>query len=245
MIKISVRTKELILKTLIVIGISLMILVFPGTLVWAYFFPYETAQIIFNVILFSSFGVGGLFIILLFVFGDLPSKPVKADKVPLTIYSYDELLCFLQNRLLEKDYKKQQSVAVSPDGALTLYLKRTKRSELECFVIMRVADLSDKFLDNANESITSILNEYYGGKTIRDTVNMISVFCVDRITPAFQKLVNSNMQQGLKNGRFVVGISFGGNKIYIARQEGGYGVRIYKRMRKEFMEVMNLQNPVQ
>lgn len=69
---------------------------------------------------------------------------------------------------------------------------------------------------------------------------MISVFCVDRITPAFQKLVNSNVQQGLKNSRLPVGVSLGGKNIYIARQKDGFAITKYKRLRKEFIDIMHL-----
>ena len=71
---------------------------------------------------------------------------------------------------------------------------------------------------------------------------MISVFCVDRITPDFQKLVNSNVQQGLKNVRLPIGVSFGGKNIYIAKQKDGFAITKYKRLRKEFIDIINLQN---
>ena len=103
-------------------------------------------------------------------------------------------------------------------------------------------DLSDELLDSANESITNILKAYYGCETITDTINMISVFCVDRITPDFQKLVNSNVQQGFKNGRLPVGVSFGGKNIYIAKQKDGFAITKYKRLRREFFDIMDLQN---
>ena len=71
---------------------------------------------------------------------------------------------------------------------------------------------------------------------------MISVVCVDRITPDFQKLVNSNVQQGFKNGRLPVGVSFGGKNIYIARQKDGFAITKHKRLRREFIDIMDLQN---
>ena len=95
-------------------------------------------------------------------------------------------------------------------------------------------------IDEANDNITHILTKYYGGRTIRDTVNMISIFCVDRVSPSFQRLLNSNLEQGLKNGRLLAGISFGRNNIYIARQEGGYAMDKYKQMRKHLYEILEL-----
>ena len=239
----SDRTKDLILKTLIVIGLTLMFMFFPGSLFLLLFTSSE--EVIMTVtytFFFSGFGVGILFMILLPIFGGLKQKPVKAEKMPLVFASYNEFLEFLQMRLLQKKYKLQKNVPISPAGDVTVYLRTPKNWTLACFVIIRVTELSDELLDSANESITNILNEYYGCETITDTINMISVVCVDRITPDFQKLVNSNVQQGFKNARLPVGVSFGGKNIYIAKQKDGFAIKKHKQLRSEFIDIMNLQN---
>lgn len=239
----SDKTKDLILKTLLVIGIFLLFMVSFGAVLISFFVPdQETFDIIFNTIFFTLLGVGILFMILLPIFGGLKQKPIKAEKAPLEFASYNELLNFLQERLLQREYQMQKSVPVSPNGEVTVYLKPTKKETLECFTVVRLSELSDELIENANESITNILTEYYSGKAITDTVNMTSVFCVDRVTPAFQKLVNGNLQQGFKNGRLLVGVSFGGKNIYIARQKDGFAMTKYKRLRREFIDIMNLQN---
>lgn len=237
----SDRTKELILKTLLVIGMILFFMLVPGSVFWAMLVPnQEVANLVFYILMFSYLGVGILFMILLPIFGGLKQKPVKAEKVPLVFASYNEFFDFLQMRLLQKEYQLQKIVPISPDGNLTVYLRMPKNRTLACFTIIRVPELSDELLDSANESITNILRVYYGCQTITDRVNVISVFCVDRITPDFQKLVNDNLQQGFKNGRFLAGISFGGKNIYMARQKEGLFIAKYRRLRKQFMDIMNL-----
>ena len=235
--------KILILKTLIVIGMILLFMIFPGSIFWTMFFSSETNELVFEAIFFAFLGVGILFMILLPIFGGLKQKPVKADKMPLEFASDNEFLDFLQKRLLQKEYQMQEKVSVLPDGEVTLYLKLSKSGKLACFTIIRVPELSDKLLNNANEGVTNILNAYYGYKIITDKINMISVFCVDRITPTFQKLVNSNVQQGFKNGRLPVGVSFGGKTIYIARQKDGFAITKYKRLRKEFIDIITTETP--
>jgi hypothetical protein len=178
--------------------------------------------------------------ILLPIFGGLKQKPVKAEKKPLVFPSYNEFLDFIKKSLLQKNYQLQKAVLISSNGEVMVYVKPSKSWTLAVFTIIRVCELSDELIENANESITNILNEYYDGKVITDTINMISVFCVDRITPAFQKLVNSNVQQGLKNGRLPVGVSLGGKNIYIAKQKDGFAITKYKRLRKEFIDIMRL-----
>ena len=239
----SDRTKELILKTLLVIGMILILLIFPGSILLSILIKNETVlNLVIYAIIFAFFGSGFLFMILLPIFGGLKQKPVKAEKVPLVFASYNELLDFLNERLVQKEYKTQKVTPILPEGEITVYVKPVKIWTLSCFTIIRVPELSDELLDSANESITNILTEYYGGKAITDTVNMITVFCVDRITPAFQKLVNGNVQQGLKNGRLPVGISFGGKNIYIAKQKDGFAIAKYKRLRRKFIDIMELKN---
>lgn len=238
----SNETKVVVLKTLIIIGIVLLIMLFPGSIIISLIVSdQKTFTTIFNTLLFSFFGVGILLMILLPIFGGLKPKPVKAEKVSLPFTSYDELFAFLQERLLEKDFRLQKTVSILANEEATLYLKALKKCQLTCFVIIRAPELSDEMLDTTNDGITDMLNEYYGSKAITDTVVMTSIFCVDRITPAFKKLLNSNLQQGLKNNRLIVGISFGGKNLYIARQKDGFAVAKYKRLRREFINIMDLQ----
>ena len=238
----SNKTKDLILKALLVIDVFLFLLFFPGSIVIDYLVhDQKTFDVIYLTLFLIANGVGILFMILLPIFGGLKPKSVKAKKVPLTFASYDEFFDFLQKRLSQKDYKLQEAAYISSNGELALYLKQQKVLTLACFTIIRVTELSDDLLNNANKIITDILNEYYGCKIITDKVDMISVFCVDLVTPAFRKLVNSNVQQGFKNGRFLVGVSFGGKNIYVATQRGGFAITKYKRLKKEFTDIMNLQ----
>lgn len=240
--KMRKQVKELILKILLVIDISLLFMIFPGCYLLALLLGEEIGAVVFNTVLFAFFGIGILFIILLPIFGGLNQQPVKAEKKPFIFSSYNEFLSFIQNRLLQKEYQMQKKMPIQSGGEIIVYLKPLKNCKLACFTIIRISELSNEFLNGANESITDILNEFYGCKTITDEINMISVFCVDRITPAFQKLVNSNVQQGFKNGRLPVGISLGGKNIYIAKQKGGFAITKYKQLRREFIDIMNLQN---
>ncbi len=235
----SDKFKEVVVKTAIVISIASLLFIFPGLLIFCWFLSEKVTDIIFICSLIIFFVSGSLLIILLFVFGIKP-KPVKSENMHLAFDTPNEFLDFLQNRLLQKEYKLQKSVQISPNGEVELYLKRTKIWTLRCFVIIIVPELSDELIETVNGVITSILTEYYDDKTITDTVDMISVFCVNHTSPAFRKLVNSNVQQGLKNGRLPVGVSFGGKNIYIAKQKDGFAITKYKRLKIEFMDIMKL-----
>ena len=236
----SDRTKELILKTLMVIDFGLLIAMFPGCfLIGALITDEEMAERILYTIMFAFFVGGLVFAILLPIFAGLKQTPIRAEKIPLPFQSYDKLAEFLQESLNNKTYTMQGSLPIGTNGEVIIYTKALRLWVLECFTIIRVPELSDEMLEIANNHITEMLTEYYGGR-ITDTINMTSVFCVDRITSSFQKLVNSNLEQGLKNGRFNVGISFGGKKIYLSQQKDGFAIKRYKQLRKNFLEIMGI-----
>lgn len=80
------------------------------------------------------------------------------------------------------------------------------------------------------------------GKNCNDVkkTRIIVLICVNRITPAFQKLVNGNICQERYLFKLPVGISFGGKQIYIAKQKGGFAIAQYKQLRKEFLDIMGI-----
>lgn len=176
------------------------------------------------------------------IFGGIKEKPTVAEKKPITFCVYAELLSFLNDRLLQEGYQLQKSVLVTSECEVSLYLKSDKLSYLKGFTIIRAPELSNELIENSNDGITNILTEYYGKKIITDTVDMISVFCVDRMTPALKNLLNTNLSQGFKNGRFLAGISFGRKNMYLATQKGGFAILKYKRLRKEFLDIIDSQS---
>ncbi len=236
------KFKEKILKILLIIGMTLLITIFPGSILLSILMDEKIFSVVFNIILFAFFVVGMCVVILLPVFGGLKQTIVRAKKNPITFISYNEFLDFLQKRLFQNKYEIQKTISILSNGEVIVYLKRQKNRTLTYFTIIRVPQLSEKILETANESITNTFNELYSCKTITDSVNMISVFCVDRVSTTFQKLVNSNVQQGFKNGRFLVGVSFGGKNMYIANQKGGFAIAKYKQLRKEFMNIIEYPN---
>ena len=167
-------------------------------------------------------------------------KPIKPDKFPLGFNDFCLLESFFIESVSSGKYIQLPEVPFEPDGKTTVFIKPSGSWKIDCIALIRVKELDDEILNNANDSITEVLYNYYGKREITDTVSMISVICVDRITPAFQKLMNRNVEQGFKNFRLPVGISFGGKQIYIANQKDGLGIAKYKKLRKEFMKIMNL-----
>lgn len=233
------ETKEITLKVLIVIGTVLLLLMLPVLIIiGVVIHSTRIAFLIMAIYIISFFAVGILFIILLFIFGGLKQKKISAEKIPVNFRNYDTFMSFLHSPLAEHNYFEQKSVLLKAGGEIRLYI-RPERKILECFVIIRVFELSDELIELANDSITDILSEYTGS-VITEDVNMISVFCVDCVNPVFQKLLNSNLQQGIKNGRFLAGISFGENEMFLSRQKGGFAIQKYKKLRRAFLDIMRM-----
>lgn len=245
------RTKEIILKTSLVLSSISLALFFswniPGVFFVNHFIVDEnTAQMVFHtvfVVLFNCFGATGtLSMILIFVFGGIKSKPVKAERIPLKFHKYSQFIIAFQKALEQNGYIKLESLAFENDGSVTVYINSNEFKTLNCMAIIRCNELNDDSLTISNECITKIIEDYYERETIRDIINMISVFCVERITPTFRKTLNGILEQDIKLGRLLVGISFGGKHAYIAKQKDGFAVFHYKRLRNMFLNILNETN---
>ena len=240
----SDKTKEVILKVLLITGLGTGFGILPVSILLA-FLPIEE-KIVANVafcMLFICLGCGVLFMILLPIFGSttesMKRKSVKADQAPHPFTAYSDFAAFLEKQLTQRGYHMQKALPILPDGEVLLYVKPAGLLLLSCFAVIRAESLSKAQLESADEKITDILTDYCGGSIIKD-VNMTSIFCVEHITPAFQKLLNSNVEQDLKTGRLLVGLSFQNNTIYIAKQKGGFAIAKYKRLRREFVDLLGV-----
>ena len=235
----SDKTKEHILNIIIAVGMVSIVTLFPGCLLLYFVFP-DTLGTIMYIALFTGFAMGFLLMVLLPLFGGMKPKPVKAEVFASPHPSYEEFSRFLNGSLIENGYHLLKTASLEPEGAVTVYADTLECSEWNCVSVIRVPELTDELTETANNAITDILTGESGRDVITAYVNMISIFCVDRITPTFRKMVNCNMEQGLKNGRLVAGISFGGKKIYVAKQSGGLFIAKYEKLRKRLHQILNL-----
>ena len=110
-----------------------------------------------------------------------------------------------------------------------------------CIVLFSIEELSSDTIDNVNKLISKSLIDYYKSERITNTVNIIGILCVQRITPAFRNFVNGNVFQELKIRRLPVGVSFGGKSIYVANQKGGFAIAAYKKLKKELIKIIPLK----
>ncbi len=236
----SDKTKERILNAIIAVGMVSIVTLCPGTFLLYFIFPDAIGTIMY-IALFTGFAMGFLLMVLLPLFGGMKPKPVKAEVFASPYASYEEFSRVLSGALGENGYSPVKTAVPEPESTVTVYADTLQGGEWNCVSVLRVPELTEEWMDAANDAITDILTGESGQATIYAYVNMISIFCVDRITPAFRSMVNSNMEQGFKNGRLVVGVSFGGKRIYVARQVGGMFIVKYKKLRRELARILELQ----
>ena len=244
MIIVNDRHKELLIKGSIVIASIFGLIFVPIIPLMMIFLNEKYESVLFGIwsVDFILFIVSGIIMMILMAVLKLKLKPQKAERIPLPVETMDELVEHIHASALQQQYQSHERMMLNCDNYMLVYTQK-KLTYLTAFVIVRVPELTDEILELSNRKLTDFFTRYYGTDQITDWISVITVVCVDRITPSFQKLVNNNIQQGFKNFRLPVGISFGGKTIYISKQKDGYAITKYKKLRKEFLRMVGL--PVQ
>jgi len=206
----------------------------PATLLGYHFKEIEVFWIWLWITTFIS---GFIMIMLLAVVGNLSFKET-AEKIPMPFNSYMLFFDYLHKKIIAAGYTKVCSPKQLPSLELTLYIKTRKLWELDCIAIIRTPQIDSNLLNQANVAITEALKSNLDKTSISDTINIISLFCVDRVSSALKKLVDSPVQQGLKNGRLPIGISFGSSTIYIPKHGDGFAIGRYYRLKRFFLDII-------
>lgn len=203
-------------------------------------FPILSEQIITTAFIIDGivWAISGIsFIILSFIFGDLKSPSVNADRLSLSFSDYDSLKAHLKTNLLSTGYREVGCSVADGVKEISLFAKKND-FHIHVFALIRVLELAESNFSASNGNVTTSLEQYCGKSAITDTVSMIGLFCVNRVSPYFRKLMNTNLEQGFKNRRFLAGVSFGSNTLYVAKQKDGFATAEYRRLRKEFFEIL-------
>ncbi len=234
----SNKTKINLIKAASVIELIAIAIVVPGSFIYAWFLPENVVYGILGCcgIVFAISGI----CLLIFVFAfHIKPEPVKPDKTPLPYQDFETLDEHLRQVLRESRYQSHSGITLDDQSTMWIYTRKYKLSELDLFTVIRTSELQKDFMDDvANDAVTEFLQGYYQKGQITDSVNMMAFVCVDRVSPAFYEFINTPLEQGMKNGRLLAGASFGGKILYIGKQEDGFAIAKYKRLRREFLRVV-------
>ncbi len=196
--------------------------------------PAEDTTILYYLISSMGIGMPALAILIFYKF-----KPSIPDKFLLKQNNFLELNKYLNQSLIQFNYQEFYN-----HEDLVIY-KREIKSNIYYIINVKIKELEESNFQKLYEKIIfpkieSDYNLIKKNPTFKLYVTLI--ICVDKITPTFNKLLNNIMQE---RGYFklFVGISFGGNKIYIPKEEiEGFGIPQFTKLKKEFMQIMNLTN---
>lgn len=229
------RKNLILIKCLIVLtGLFLLLfLAFPIVAVYAGYEVEEVENIWLLLFILGVISCAALIIVRATI--KLSNQKKKSERLQLVsgVRSFEQIYPDLDKSLLRIGYTMLAEKRIQIDCVMYLYIKPTQHGTVQVFCIIRLPELTDDILNSANDTITEVLCDYYQTRLIRDYVNMISVFCVDRVTSAFQKLLNGGVEQGFKNGRFNAGISFGKGGVYIAENTGRFPAK-YHTLKNDF-----------
>lgn len=234
------KTKIILIKIATVIALTAMVIVVPGSFIYAWFLP---GNVVYGILGCCGivFAISGI-CLLIFVFAfHIEPEPVKPDKTPLLFQDFVTLDEHLRQVLGESRYQSHPGIVLDDQSTMWIFTRKHKLSELDLFTVIRTPELQKDFMDDvANDAVTEFLQGYYQKGQITDSINMMAFVCVDRVSPAFYEFINTPLEQGIKNGRLLAGASFGGKILYIGRQEDGFAIAKYKRLRREFLRVVGV-----
>ena len=136
------------------------------------------------------------------------------------------IFCFFDcvgKSLLDHSYNQIESLELE-ECEIFLYAKQKKKKELNLFVIIKSNVLTECIIQSSNDFITSVLIEKFNRNInkIANSINVISLFCVNRVSNEFNSLFSEGVEQGIRNGRFIAGISFGKNGLYISQANSNF-----------------------
>ncbi len=214
---------------------------FGGYVVMAYLLKVEPGGTVHKWFVALWMLIGIALVVTTLSVANKANGKVKADVFFLGVLSADAWNEAFVSSIESYGYREIHSDRDDIDYAFSLYAQEPSQNPLSCIVIVKTHELNESIIDRANDEITDPLRTYLNCKTIRTGVNMISVFCVDKVSSAFYGLVNRHMAQELKNGRLVAGISFGGNRLYLGNFGEGYGKSKYLKLREQFIAMAGLE----
>lgn len=183
-------------------------------------------------------GVGLFFALCFYVLAgriDMSKLKTKPDKYLLPQGSDYE--CFktqLVEATHEKGFGNFTELSASFDGEVQLCSKESL-GKVIVIELVRADELTEEILEECTEAFWEHTTAQYSKS---NDIMLIQCICVNRITKTFTNFVESNVLQKFGRYQLPVGVSFGGNTVYIAEQKEGFFKGRYKQLKRLFMGMM-------
>ena len=178
---------------------------------------------------------------LTYVFRLVRITTAKRERIPLKIKSFNATLEFFDERAKELGYQKRDKFEVSYKSETYAYALDKEKSGTTLLFLNRIDEMDTKSVQLFGEAINKYISENFNG-VINKPVSVISVMCVDRITPPFYKFVDNKEVNRLVYYQFPAGISLGGKKIYVGTSKELFLLSRFMKVRDEILNFLNV-NP--
>ncbi|MBE6638903.1 MAG: hypothetical protein E7616_05550 [Ruminococcaceae bacterium] len=241
----SLHTKEIIIKSLLIICGACATLLCPVGIVLMVIIAEEWFYMLLNYYTLFLTGLGALTLILYGIFTSTikdgyQAKIAESQKHKVAFANYRELTTHIESVLSDDGFEVHIAEAESEVGSISLYVQHDDLSTIFFFVTVRIPEITSDIWDELQTNIHSKIEEYFGTDYITDKIELIVLLCVDCVSTEFYKTINKVVHQNIKFTWLLTGISFGGKTAYIAEQQGGFSYGKYKKLRSYFMNVMQI-----
>ena len=226
------KKRELALKIIIIMGVILgVIFIYFGIKMdiakrhnAGAYITYKRKTAIFS----GLYCFDGLLIMIL---GSAKLKNIKPKKYILKQLNYEEFSNYLSKRVKEygyEDYYNNENIKI---------YKREIKKKIYYIIDARIEELTELNFDELyNKQVFKIIEEDFNKMQYKwYQLYVTFIISVDRITPMFNKFVNVS-EIDKRFNKFSVGISFGGNRMYMADND----FCSCKKLEKEFKEIMKV-----
>lgn len=171
--------------------------------------------------------------LLIMILGSTKSKNIKPKKYILKQLNYEEFSNYLSKRVKEYGYEDNYN-----NENIKIY-KRVIKKKIYYIIDAKLEELTELNFDELyNNEVFKIIEKDFNKMEYKwYQLYVTFIISVDRITPIFHKFVNVN-EIDKRFNKFSVGISFGGNRMYIT-DDNFYSC---KKLEKEFLEIMEVSD---
>lgn len=186
-----------------------------------------------SLILFFLFGLPGIMMVL---FGNI--KPPKADKYLLKQDNYLDFSNYLNKRIKIFNYEEKYM-----RDNLKIYHRVIKRKNYY-IIDARLEELTEEnFNELYDKEIFSIIEQDFNQakKSMRYELFITFIISVDRMSSMFNRFINT-LDQDKRYYKLPIGVSFGGNKMYISNEIEGFGLMQFNQLKKEFKKIMEMRD---
>ena len=224
--------------TIGILCISALLCFLSSLIVPFFFFEGEKTQGLVFAFFLCAFGLFGLLLIVFTMKHGMPAlKPVLSENFPLPFDSYEEFVCFLSRRLEKKKFITRDGIY---DDFPILFSSRETGLfvTVKCYLIVRAQQIPENAKEIMDDILEECLNWIYKSY-VPPYAETIMIFWTETETQELHELVDNNIwQKPRRRGYLPIAIASSEKKMFLAKQKDGYGLLIYKNMRKEWLRMM-------